>query len=113
MDSYFVLDDRGEPLPESDADAWSRWFATADRSVARTVVSAEVTVLTTFNGIDEAAGEGAPKLFETHVFGGVLDGEELRRCTRAEAVAAHGSLVAWCRAGGNAPDFGISDHDIT
>ena len=50
MEGYFVLDDRGEPLEEKDFATWTRWFEQADRNVARTVVTSEVTVLTTFSG---------------------------------------------------------------
>jgi hypothetical protein len=32
-----------------------------------------------------ARESSTPKLFETHVFGGVLDGEEVGHCTKAEA----------------------------
>ena len=98
MEVYFVLDENGEPREERDLDQWQRWFEQADRGVARTAVSAEVTVLTTFRAFDELADPDAPpKLFETRVFGGVLDGEERAYGTRAEAVAAHASVVDWCR----------------
>ena len=112
MPMYFVLDDRGEPQREQDFDAWSRWFERADRRVARTVVTADVTVLTTFTGVDESAAEGSePMLFGTRVFGGVLNGEEAMRRTRAEALAAHAELVEWSRIG-NAPGAGVTEDQI-
>jgi hypothetical protein len=109
MESYFVLDERGEPRAEHNIDVWTRWFEHADRSVARTVVTPEVTVLTTFRGVDESTPPGStelPCLFETRVFGGVLDGTEGHHRTRAEALAAHAELADWCRAG-SAPGFGL------
>jgi hypothetical protein len=114
MESYFVLDERGEPRIEHDVDRWTRWFEQADRSVARTVVSPEVTVLTTFRGVDESTPAGStelPCLFETRVFGGVLDGTERRDRTRTEALAAHAELADWCRAGA-APGFGLREDMI-
>jgi hypothetical protein len=111
MEGYFVLDDGGEPVEEPDFAAWTRWFEQADRSVARTVVTPEVTVLTTFSGVDHSTQGEPPRLFETRVFGGVLDSEEVRNCTKADALAAHTSLVEWCRVGAS-PDCGVTEHDI-
>ena len=86
MEGYFVLDDGGEPVEEPDFAAWTRWFEQADRSVARTVVTPEVTVLTTFSGVDHSTQGEPPRLFETRVFGGVLDSEEVRNGTKADAL---------------------------
>ena len=112
MELYFVLDDHGEPLLERDVEAWSRWFAQADRSVARSIVSPTVTVLTTFNGVgDVPRPDSMPKLFESRVFGGILDGEVIQHCTRAEANAEHAELVAWCRIA-SAPNHGFTEADL-
>jgi hypothetical protein len=109
MEAYFVLDECGEPRRERDLDAWTRWFERADRSIARTAVTREVMVLTTFRGVGEVSEPGGePLLFETRVFGGLLDGEEIRRCTRAEAIAAHATLAQLCRIA-NAPDLGVNE----
>ena len=98
MEGYFVLNDRGEPMLERDVQAWTRWFERADRSVARTVVSADITVLTTFRGVGETDESGqAPPLFETRVFGGILGGEERWHRTRDEAIAGHEWVAEWCR----------------
>ncbi len=113
MELYFVLDDQGEPIRERNLDAWSRWFARADRSVARSTVAPDITVLTTFNGVDDVPdSRSVPKLFECRVFGGVLDGEVVQHCTRAEAAAGHADLVEWCRVG-LLPNAGITEADIT
>ena len=112
MELYFVLDEHGEPLLERDVQAWSRWFAQADRSIARSTVSPEVTVLTTFNGVgDVPEPDSIPKLFESRVFGGILDGEVVQHCTRAEAIEQHRELVAWCRIG-DSPSSGFSEADL-
>jgi hypothetical protein len=112
MEGYFVLDDRGEPVLERDLEAWTRWFERADRSVARTVIAAHVTVLTTFHGVGQTTPTGeTPPLFQTRVFGGVLDGEETWNRTRTEAVAGHNRLAEWARIG-NSPNHGISDGEL-
>jgi hypothetical protein len=112
MEVYFVLDERGEPLREPDVDAWQRWFEQADRGVARTTIAPDVAVLTTFRGVEVASEEGrAPRLFETRVFGGVLDGEEQLHATRGEALSSHASLAEWCRLGAR-EDLGFGDADL-
>ena len=112
MELYFVLDEHGEPLRERNIEAWSRWFAHADRSIARTVVTPDVTVLTTFSGVDEVAEpDSIPRLFESRVFGGVLDGEVVHHCTRTEATIEHRELVQWCRIG-NSPNAGFAEADL-
>jgi hypothetical protein len=112
VEVYFVLDEQGDPLPVRDIEAWLRWFERADRGVARTLVAPGIAVLTTFNGVDEAAEGRAPLLFETRVFGGVLDSEEIQHPTRVDALAGHAMLVAWCRLA-NSPGGGMSEEQIT
>jgi hypothetical protein len=110
MDGYFTLDERGNPSEEKDFATWARWFERADRSVARTLVTPEVTVLTTFSGVDHSTRGDPPRLFETRVFGGVLDAEETRHATKVEAIAAHATLAGWCRLGASA-DCGVTEQD--
>jgi hypothetical protein len=109
METHYVLDDRGEPQEERDIVVWESWFATADRGIARTNVTPEITVLTTFHGVVELPEPGGElKLFGSRVFGGVLDAEEVGHRTRAESLAAHAALSEWCRIG-NAPGAGIPE----
>jgi hypothetical protein len=112
MEGYFVLNERGEPMLERDVEAWTRWFERADRSVARTAISGEITVLTTFRGVGETDESGqAPPLFETRVFGGILAGEERWHRTRAEALVGHERLAEWCRIG-NTYNHGLSEDQL-
>ena len=61
--------------------------------------------------MDEVAEpDSIPRLFETRVFGGVLDGEVVHG-TRAEAIIQHAELVEWCRIG-NTPNAGITEADL-
>ena len=112
MEGYFVLDERGEPVLERDFGAWTRWFETADRSIARTGVGPHVTVVTTFRGVGDTDESGTtPPLFETRVFGGILDGEEVRHRTRTQALDGHAALAEWCRIGALA-NHGVTDDQI-
>ena len=113
MGIYFVLDEKGDPSQVHNFEEWASWYERSDRGIARTVVDANVVVLTIFSGLNEEVTTGeAPRLFHTSVFGGVLDGEEVQHATRADALAGHGRLVEWCRQG-NSPDRGINEDRLT
>jgi len=84
-----------EPTPVEDVLEWAKWFETGDRRVAGTRIW-WVEVSTVFLGLDHNFGfeEGErPILFETMVFGGLLDGEQERYATWDEALAGHQRLV--------------------
>lgn len=99
MNNY-VLDERGEPVPEPDLMAWARWFEQFDnRRVDRTEIG-DVHVSTVFLATDHNWLEsGPPILWETMIFGGDYDGHEWRWTTRAAAQAGHDRIVAALRAG--------------
>lgn len=84
MPNYILVDH--EPVIEPDILKWAKWFESAQRLVKRSVATVdckEVTVSTVFLGIDHSFGQGPPLLFETMVFGGVLD-QEMDRCSTWE-----------------------------
>lgn len=70
--------------------------------MARTFVTAHVLVLTTGNEHDA---------FATHVFGGILAGEDIQYPTRADALAGHAWMVAFCRLG-NSPGSGLTEDSL-
>lgn len=56
----------------------------------------ELLVSTVFLGIDHNFGDdGPPILYETMIFGGSLEGETRRYCTREDAMACHENVLAW------------------
>ena len=96
--THYMLDEHGQPVP-CDLLTWARWFETAERHVAHDMDEGDasgvrVRVSTVFLGLDHNySGEGPPVLWETMVFGGVLDGEQERYATLAAALGGH---QEWC-----------------
>jgi hypothetical protein len=100
----YILNADGEPELCEDIYAWGMWFErtsrTRERVVAqdkhesRTSGEPEIMVSTVFLALDHNWGDGPPVLWETLVFGGLLDGEMNRYTSRADALAGH---QAMCR----------------
>ena len=98
---YYSLEGRDVRPFEGDVVAWARWFERADRRIAFTDgLQDGACVSTIFLGIDHNFCDGPAIVFESMVFGGEHDGEQLRCATREEAERAHATLVARC-----APDL--------
>jgi hypothetical protein len=94
IDKYIL---RGKtPVPVKGLFEWGEWMQTADRRVAHDDIDG-VSVSTVFLGLDHGFGHGAPKLFETMVFG-LDDDYQERYSTWAEAEAGHARAVAIVRA---------------
>ena len=95
MTDKFILNDKGEPIPESDLIKWGMWFHESrnQRIVAKDIIG-ESNVSTVFLGLDHSWGDGPPVLWETMVFGGLLD-QEQDRCSgsREQAEAMHQRMV--------------------
>ena len=93
MSGNYILDDTGRPVLEHDVLKWAKWFKTADRVVAKHKVG-DSRISTVFLGIDHNFGpKGPPLLYETMVFGGKLDGEQMRYVTRTTAIAGHRAIA--------------------
>lgn len=102
---YYILNGK-QIVPEPDLLSWGKWFQTADRHIAQTVVG-NYEVSTVFLGLDHGWGRnGPPVLFETMVFSfprppveEILSGYHIekhefssfqeRYCTYEEAEAGH------------------------
>ncbi len=79
--------------PDAPSGTWANQFDTDNRRVALTQ-DGEISVSTVFLGVDHnyCAG-GPPLLFETMVFGGVLDGEQEGCTTWEQAEEQHREMV--------------------
>jgi hypothetical protein len=85
------------PVVCRDVVEWGQWVESNDRIVEQTHVG-RVFVSTIFLGIDLSFGDGYPPLlFETRVFGGWEDGQQVRTSTWETAVAVHTQVVALVR----------------
>lgn len=98
---FYTLDDDNRAVPATleEYAVWARSFQTKgdDRlrfsvHVGDTAVG-EVRVSTVFLAIDHNWGSGPPVLWETMVFGGPLDQEQIRYRSHDAAVVGHKVMV--------------------
>lgn len=90
---YYILDANNQPVPVDDILEWGRFFAKADRHVAKTDING-VFISTVFLGIDHRLDDsGPPLLFETMVFGGVLNEYQWRYSSWDDALTGHKTAV--------------------
>jgi hypothetical protein len=91
----YILNHQGEPEPCPDLLKWGLWFESAERRVCADLDEGNeqdgtrVYVSTVFLGLDHSFGDGPPVLWETMVFGGVLDGEQRRYTSLEAALEGH------------------------
>ena len=91
---YYLLNGT-DVVPAENIFAWNSWRAKENRILARTAInSLDEYVSTVFLGIDHNYNNGDhPILFETMVFGGLLDGDMQRYSTWADAMRGHNEMV--------------------
>jgi hypothetical protein len=101
----YILDEHGTPVPCEDLLEWARWFEQAKRD-RRNVIAQDrdesgdtrILISTVFLALDyNLSQDGPPLLWETMVFGGVLDGAQDRYHTRDEAFRGHQAMCARVR----------------
>lgn len=93
MRHYKLVDHK--PVLVEDLMEWAAWFETAQRHVAHDQIAPRIRVSTIFLGLDHNfVGAGLPILFETMVFGGLLDGLQERYHTWEEAEKGHAIILA-------------------
>lgn len=94
---YYILHDDHTITSTDDVLEWARWFEVRDnRRVALTKARFGATVSTVFLGIDHNWGDGPPLIFETMVFGGPMDENQVRYSTYEEALRGHDLMVKVC-----------------
>lgn len=101
----YILDEAGQPVPCDDLMEWGRFMGNIDRRrVAQDMDEGDesgvrVRVSTVFLGLDHNFfGDGPPVLWETLVFGGVLDGEMDRYTSVRAALEGHWEMCERVRA---------------
>ncbi len=86
---YYILENK-EPVKTEDTIEWAKWFERKENwYVAKDIID-DSQVITFFQGL---ITEGLPKLFQTMVIGGQLDGEYDNYSTWQEAETGHERMV--------------------
>lgn len=95
MSRFYKLDGH-RPVQVNHLDAdFDRWFSDPkNRRIAVFQPTNKVEVSTVFLSLDHSFTDGAPVLFETMVFGGQLDGYQIRTRTWDQAMNQHFSTCA-------------------
>lgn len=97
----FILDKLGKPIQVENSTVWAAWFAKShkERAIATFSLNKKgsnlnFVVCTVFLGVDHNMYDvGPPLLYETAVFGGILDGERILSATKEEAKRAHEKMI--------------------
>lgn len=110
MNGLYVLNARGEPVPEPDPRKWGRWLEEhgEDRVLARSDVAGTV-VSTVFLGLDHQYAHGPPILWETLIVAGKHRGYMQRYTTEYAALNGHSHIVRRLKSG----DFAPYEDDFT
>lgn len=91
MSDKYILTDDGRVKPATLLE-WAKFFESDKRMVQRETVNG-ADVSTVFLGLDHRFGDdGPPLVFETMVFGGLLDQSCERYSTLDEAKAGHKAM---------------------
>ena len=92
MSDRYILEGH-KVVPCENLMEWAKWYETANRHVAKTQISEDVTVSTVFLALNHSFSDGEPVLFETMVFGGEYDEEIERYSTWEQAEKGHQKWV--------------------
>lgn len=94
---YYIL--AGDvAVEEPDLTKWGKWFETHERQLGEDWINPSIRVSTIFLGLDHGFQPSRhPVLFETMVFGGIMDGTQLRYCFYQEAIQGHEDMVRLVR----------------
>ncbi len=92
--NHYILDENGEPVQVDmmTAGIWREMNQDACRVGRDDVGNGRIS--TVFLCLDHNWMHGEPILWETMVFGGELDGEQVRYHTRKEAEEGHRAMVS-------------------
>jgi hypothetical protein len=92
MIQFYILDAERQIKPV-DLETWATWVGNPDNRAVAHDSYRGVTVSTVFIGVDANVNFDPPRLFETMVFGGVLDCEVFRTENWAAANQKHQEVL--------------------
>lgn len=97
---YYILDEFGNPVEESDILKWGKWFSENNerRVIRKTKIdNGNIVVSTVFLGINHNFRDGEPLIFETMVFCinelNPMHNYQLRYSDKVSAVSGHKKIV--------------------
>jgi len=90
----YILDEQQQPVPEPSLVQWCLWMDQhADQLQLAIDAVAGVRISTVFLGMDHGYTPQQPVLWETMIFGGPLDRQQVRYTSQAEALVGHQEAV--------------------
>lgn len=92
-DQYILAEDGKTPLRCDDLNFWGAWMQKTKRHVA-VDKTPNGRVSTVFLGLNHSWDDGPPLLWETMVFDGPMDGDQVRYTSYEDAVAGHAEMLA-------------------
>jgi hypothetical protein len=92
MRKYYILNDNKEPI-EADLKEYCKFLDILENKIVKQETIGNTKISTVFLGQDIGNGIGAPILFETMCFGGILDNEQWRYQTFGEALEGHQKVI--------------------
>ncbi len=90
MNMYYILDEGGNPV-SATVEQWGYWLEDAGilRMVDFTQIG-EIEISTVFVGLNpHPTSDQKPKLYETAISGGLLDGHSWKYSTKQDAIDGH------------------------
>jgi hypothetical protein len=91
---YYILSNTGQVIKCKKFSAWPNFMSSIDGRIIAEDNIGNVTISTVFLGINNSCDESEqPKIFETMVFGGLLNGTESHCATLKQAKAMHKKMV--------------------
>jgi hypothetical protein len=88
---YFVLSDDGAVM-DATLEEWGAFLET-DKKIVKVTKEAGITVSTIFLGLPQGYDDGVPILWETQVFGGPFDGDQLHSASHPGALVNHHNMM--------------------
>lgn len=89
----YILDEKHNPVVEEDVHKWGEFIQDIKNKVVKKTEiyhHGNIEVSTVFLGLNHNfSREGRPILFETMIFGGLLDQHQWRYCTWEDALIGH------------------------
>lgn len=113
---WYKLDSDNNPIPCSSIIEYQEWVKKHGTTVAESSFldtgGEKIQVSTVFLGLDHSYNSTIPILWETMVFGGLLNQEQQRYASFQEALKGHNEVVDYAKKTINTKQMIISEEDL-